>query len=219
MPPRFFTVSDNTLRSTTSPLISSLGAGYGVIYSCNSCGRTLRGANGPIEAILDPQHGSRWLDAIGCGPMLIVSERVIDAWQTDGLGELPYHPLNFLPPFPRKLRGTEPPNYYWIDGGGLRGALLDFDASGFAGVKFCPECSTRSDNIWATGELQASRPWPFVLRPGSWNGAHLFTTDLSHTAFFCTDALLNCAARHRLTNFKFIALEDGRNPNKMVRYM
>jgi hypothetical protein len=217
----FFTVGSNSLGNPASPWITRLGAGFGVVYRCNSCARTLHGADGPIEAELDPRKGARWFDVVGCGafPLLVVSERVVNAWQTENLGDLPCHPLTLLPPFPPKLRGIDPPKYYWIDGARLRGALLDFDASGFVDVEFCPECGTRSDDVRKTSQLQLSRPWPYVLRQGSWTGLPLFTTDLSDTAFFCTDVLVSLAARHRLTNFRFIALEDCRDASRMVRYM
>ena len=102
----------------------------------------------------------------------------------------------------------------------MRGALMDFDASGFVDVRFCPECGTRTDDISATGTRRQSAPYPYAFRLGTWNGDHLFTTDLSPCAFFCTERVLECARKHRLTNFRFTAAEDGPQPgSKGIDYL
>jgi hypothetical protein len=37
----------------------------------------------------------------------------------------------------------------------------------------------------------------------------LFTTDLSPTAFFCTNQVVDCARRNRHSNFRFLPVELG----------
>lgn len=168
-------------------------------------------AYGPVEAYLDSQEGVKWPDIIGCGhfPFLVLSERALRAFSTEGIGEFVHYEVVIQPPLPKKLEVLNTPRYFRIDGRKMRGARLDFDSSGYVGVKFCPECGTRTDDIGATLKRILSRVYPFVFHPGSWNGANLFTTDLSPCSFFCTKAVLDCARKHRLTNFRFIPVEKG----------
>jgi hypothetical protein len=104
-----------------------------------------------------------------------------------------------------------PAKYFWIDGAKLRGALIDFELSGFVGVKFCPECGTRTDDIEKTYDKQYAQGarFSYVFQGNSWNGLHLFTTDISNTKFFCTERFVACAQKHNFTNFRFIPIEEG----------
>ena len=115
------------------------------------------------------------------------------------------------PPLPKRLAGSEPPRYAWLDGHKMKGALLDFEASGVVDVRFCPDCGTRTDNISATFQRQHERVYPYAFHPGTWDGSSLFTTDLSPCYFFCTKAVVDCAQKHRLTNFRFVPAEQGGN--------
>ncbi|MBI5303122.1 MAG: hypothetical protein HY868_13385 [Chloroflexi bacterium] len=150
---------------------------------------------------------------LGCGafPFLIVSEKTIECWEKDGVGTFPIHKVKIANPLPKKLMETTAPNYFWIDGMELRGALIEFEASGFMGVKFCPECGTRTDNISETFNHQYARgvTFSYVFRENTWNGLNLFTTDISPTAFFCTDLVVECARKYKLTNFRFIPVEEA----------
>ena len=88
---------------------------------------------------------------------------------------------------------------------------MDFEASGFVDVRFCAECGTRTDEISATFHRQHSGVWQYVFRRGTWNGSNVFTTDLSPCRFFCTEAVVDCARKYKLTNFRFIPVEEGAN--------
>ena len=87
---------------------------------------------------------------------------------------------------------------------------MDFDASGYVDVRFCAACGTRSDDIGATFDRQHADPPPAtVFEHDDSLGFDLFTTDLSPMAFFCTDRVLRCASRNRLTNIEFCRVEEG----------
>jgi hypothetical protein len=209
--PQFFTVSDNSIDKLGYPWIYGLEKGLPDPMPCRRCGAVLGDPTGVLEGALEPRKGSRWPDVTGCGeyPLLIFSVRVVTAWEKERLGRLPRHRVKLLRPFPKRLEHTRPPHYYWARGDKLKGALLDFKGSGFIGVKFCPKCGVRSDNIEKTYDRQHSAIWPLVFRKGTWTGLNLFTTDLSPTAFFCTEKLVECAAKHKLTNFRFVPVEEG----------
>jgi hypothetical protein len=179
-------------------------------------------AAGDIDVTLEPRKGSAWPDVLGCGayPFFIVSKRVIEAWRQEGIGPFPHHRVNILSPLPEKLRSRPHPQYFWLDGTGLRGALLDFAASGFVGVRFCPRCGNRTEDIGATYERRRSTAFPFEFVPGTWAGAKVFTTDLSPTKFFCTEDIVRCATAYDLTNFRFLRAEDGHAPgSKGIQYL
>jgi len=211
--PRFFSVSDNSNYKRGFPWIQTLGKGFREFYLCGRCApaRSLMYAYGPVEATCEPNKGVMWSDVVGCGhyPFFILSERALRAFAVEGVGTFPQHAVLIQPPFPKRLAASHPPGYFWLDGRKMQGALLDFKASGLVSVRFCPECGTRTDNIGATSERQHSRVFPLVFRTGTWNGAKLFTTDLSPCSFFCTDEVVECARKHKLTNFRFIPVEAG----------
>lgn len=213
--PRFFSVGHNSFSKRGFPWIQSLSKGFRQFYLCKQCAssRSIMYADGPVEAVCDPRKGVKWPDIIGCGhfPFFILSERTIRAFSADGIGEFPHHAVLIQPPLPKKLAVLPAPRYFWLDGQKMKGALLDFDASGFVGMRFCAACGTRTDDITTTFDRQDSGTYPYAFRHNTWNGTHLFTSDLSHTAFFCTERVLDCARRHKLTNFRFVPVEEGVN--------
>jgi hypothetical protein len=151
--------------------------------------------------------------------LFIVTKRVLDDWRDDGIGEFPISPLEILPPLPPLLMNLPMPEYFWLDGEQMPGARLDFEASGFVGTRFCPACGTRLSDIGATYDRQHSGTWPMALVEGSWSGANVFTTDLSPAAFFCTEKVLDCARKHRHTNFRFVPSNVAASPAKGLKYL
>jgi len=209
---RFFRVSDNSFHTRGFPWIARIEVGLEHKGICPECGGSLTQPRGDLQVALERNKGSKWPDAIGCGhyPLLVVSARVLSAWRNAKLGDFPVGGMvTLLPPFPKKLEKHEPPVYCWLDGAMMFGARLDFEASGFVGVQFCSRCSRRWDDIPATFQRQHSQRWGYVFWKGSWKGANLFTTDISPTAFFCTNAVVESAKEHALTNFRFIPVEEG----------
>jgi hypothetical protein len=176
---------------------------------CPECGADGRSPTGDLRGLLDLNRATHWPDAIGCGayPLLIVSERVAEAW--GATGDYPAHRIEFIDPIPTGLRGVTRPEYFWIDGSAMPGARLDFEASGYVGVHFCSTCGRRMDDISKTYDRQHSGVWPYAFVDGSWNGAHLFTTDLSPGVFFCSEDLANISRQCCHTNLRFTPIEQG----------
>jgi hypothetical protein len=219
---KFFSVSNNSVYKMGFPWIQTISSGAEDLPPCQVCGGLGTNIAGDITISLTPGKGTKWPDLMGIGhyPLFIVSERVLDAWRREHVGKYPHHRVEILPPLPKTMKDLSPPAYFWIDGGKMRGALVDFKASGFVGVKFCPACNRRLENTSATYDRQHSKTWPYAFVPGSWKGENLFTTDISDTRFFCTDVVLECARKYKLTNFRFIPIEEGNGSgSKGVEYL
>jgi hypothetical protein len=158
-----------------------------------------------IELRPDPEKGTLWPDAIGCGGGMMglyVSDRVKESLDRGGIRYGKAFPAVVSRPYPKKLKSQSPPKYFYVTG--ELGAKIDFEASGFK-IKFvCPRCGhIRID--------PASKPVRDVIKPESWNGSDIFYTDLSKTAHFCSERLLALARESRWTNFRFVPLEEAHN--------
>lgn len=213
----FFRICDNSFDKRGYPWGQDILRGYNVVGRCFECseeGTRISVVRGEVEIGLAPRKGSQWPDMIGCGhyPLFIISRRMMDDWRNDGVGEFPSAPVLIAEPLPKKLAGTRPPEYVWLDGKQMQGALLDFDVSGYVDVQFCPSCGTRTDDISATHRRRDDTRngiWHDTFVEGSWNGANIFTTDLSPCVFCCTWKVVECARRHKHTNVRFVPIEAG----------
>ena len=219
--PSFFSISDNTLSTRGYPWIGSIVEGRTPLSFCIACRAPQNHANGKIKVLFERRKGTKWADALG-GEYFIVSQRVIDCWEIEGIGVLPIQPVEIAEPYPKKLEGTEPPKYFWIDGRKLNGALVDFQASGYVNFGFCSECGRRIENISETFKRQyaTGAKFSYVFQENTWNGLNLFTTNISYRKFFCTEKIVECARKYRLTNFRFIPIEEGAAfASKGLKYM
>jgi len=108
------------------------------------------------------------------------------------------------------LSPADAPSYFWIDGERHLAGRMDFEASGYVDVRFCPECGTWSDDIERTYDRRhAEPPPPVVIDYDIDSGLKLFATDLAPTMFFCTERVLACAREHGLINLAFRPSERG----------
>lgn len=208
----FFSISDNTLSTRGYPWIRSIVEGLTPLSFCIACRAPQDYANGKIRVLFERRKGTKWPDALGGAyAYFIVSQRVIDCWEIEGIDTFPIQPVEIAEPYPQKLEGTNPPKYFWIDGKKLNGALVDFQASGFVNFGFCSECGRRIENISETFKRQyaTGAKFSYVFQENAWNGLNLFTTDISYAKFFCTEKIVECARKYRLTNFRFIPIEEG----------
>jgi hypothetical protein len=118
--------------------------------------------------------------------------------------------VEFVEPNESGLSLDDAPRYFWIEGKRHFAAKMDFEGSGFVDVRFCGECGNRTDNISLTHRRQhADPPPPTIFDYAESSGFDLFTSDLSPTAFFCTNRVFDCARRHKLTNLAFCPVEQG----------
>ena len=207
----FYSISHNSFDGVYIPWIQSVVHGLFEREQCTVCGITPNEPDGDLDVRLEGKETRSWPDALGCGayPLLVVSDRSLSAWRDDGIEAYVGGSINVVGPMPIGLSSTTMPAYQWIDGRRHRAATLDFEASGYIGVRFCPKCGNRTHNIRETYKRQQSGAWPYQLRERSWSGKDLFTTDLSPTAFFCTRKVVDSIARAQLTNFRLVPLEEG----------
>lgn len=190
---------------------------------CPVCDRERSEPTGTIALQLEQNKGNFWPDVLGSGagyPLFIISSRVVQEWTKLGLADFLITPIEIVPPIPEKLRRQPIQNYYWIDGGKLLGAKMDFEASGFVDVQFCPECGSRTDDISGTFKKQHQQLYPYTFIEGSYSGKDIFTTDLSPTSFFCTNRIVQCATDNGFTNFRFVPVEWGAGyVGKAIQYL
>jgi hypothetical protein len=99
----------------------------------------------------------------------------------------------------------------------MNGAALDYERSGFVGVRRCA-CGKVLYDVARTYDRQQGGQAPYAFVEGSWHGADMFTTDFSPNLFFCTEKVLQCATAHRLTNFRFVPAERGFYVGRGLKY-
>jgi len=160
---------------------------------------------------IEESRATKWPDIIGSGhqsSFAIVSQRVIEAWEMEGIGTFPCFPVCVAPPFLKTLT-TEPPVYYRLDYKKMVGAELDFEASGYVNAKACEHCGKFIDDWKQSGILQRGKIYPYVLKPGTWNGANVFCPKMPERYMYCTDKVVECAHKYKLTNFAFRPFEIG----------
>ena len=203
----FYQVGHRTFHARGMPWIAEFTQGVVEKDQCASCGAPDYFPRGDMRALLEPV-GTQWPDLIGNGDLvglLVASGRFVEALRSCGvrveLGGL----VEFDDPGPKRLSLAEAPEYHWINGERHLAARMDFEASGFVGVKYCPECGARSYDISATNEIR------FVFDYDASSRQDLFTTDMNPWAFFCTERVLECARAHRPTNVAISRVEDGQS--------
>jgi hypothetical protein len=167
--------------------------------------------NRPLDALIEISKGSKWTDIIGNGSQpyfTIVSQRVLEIWEAEGIGKFPAFPIRILPPYPRKLT-TTPPIYYRLDYQQMEGAELDLEASGFLNAKKCNVCGQFSFNWLQSDRFTRHNLIPYKLKEETWNGANVFRPKYPVGFTFCTERVVDCATKHKMTNFRFIPFEIG----------
>lgn len=215
----FYSIGDNTFDKRGMPWAWRIADGLVDHGACGTCGRGRLRPAGDLKVLLEERRGTLWPDLLGCAYLyLVASMRFVDAMREDGVHLEPGGTVEVLEPVPARLSLQDAPCYVWIDGWKHRAGRMDFEASGYVGVRFCEACGARSHDIEATSRRQRAVPAPpTVFDYDDGLGLDLFTTDLSPLAFFCTDRVLRCASRNKLTNIRFCRVEEGKYA-KPIKY-
>jgi len=185
--------------------------------ACVACGKEWREEKEnyydmSLDAQVERDKGSKWPDMIGNGsePCLkIISQRVLEAWESEGFGHFPSFPVRIIPPFPKKVV-SEPPMYYRLDNSKLEGVELDWEASGFCDAKICNICGKLSWNENKSFKMETEQIVPLAFKEGTWTGMDIFCSKhVGH--MFCTEKVIDCAVKHKLTNCSFVPCEIAGN--------
>lgn len=209
---RFYEISHNTAYKRGMPEIDEIVNGLLDDGPCPTCGVGRRTPTGDLSVRLGRTRARSWPDAVACGdyPCFVVSEPFVTAMNGCGVDVVLGGSVAFVGPNPSGLSLEEAPQYFWVDGSRCRAGTMDFEASGYVDVRFCPGCGTRSHDISRTYDRQHSLPPPAqTLTYDETSGLDLFTTDLSPTVFFCTERVLRCSKKHKLTNLAFYPTKKG----------
>ena len=201
----FYSFSSNSCFTRGVPGVYAGHAESRVVSECSDCGTRVTRPVGTIRLQMEPEKGTLWPDVLwtsGGFMGLYVSERVVGVLRSANARFGDAFPALVERPYPRKLKKTTPAQYFLITG--ECGAKYDFAASGYAIKSVCPACGRIKHD-------PASRPTRDQFLAGTWNGSDIFYTDLSPSAHFCTERILDLARSYRWTNFRFVPLEDSYN--------
>ena len=208
----FYGIGHNTFDNRGMPWISRFASGIDTVPACSVCRRGGRRASSNVSALLEDKTARHWPDLLGCGELLlfVVSERFVDALATNGMNVEVGGRVVIQEPVSKGLRVSDAPAYHWVDGERHRAAAMDYEASGFVDPVHCNGCGRVSYDIAKTNARRhGNPPAPIVFHYDETSGLELFTTDRTALSFFCTERVLQCAKRHRLSNVAFRPVEQG----------
>jgi len=209
---QFYDICDNNSYKRGMPETTYIVKGLEDKGPCPTCGVGRRTPTGDLQVRLGKTRARVWPDLLACGdyPCFVISERFLNAMRQCGVHVVLGGRVDFVGPNESGLSLEDAPQYYWVDGERCRAAKMDFEASGYVDVRFCPDCGVRSNDISRTYDRQHADPPPgTVFEYDDTSGLDLFTTDLAPTAFFCTQRVLDCARQHKLINLAFVPVEQG----------
>lgn len=209
---QFYDISHNTAYKRGMPEIRDIVAGLIDRGPCPTCGVGRRSPKGDLQVQLAKTNARTWPDLLACGeyPCFVISDRFAAAMDNCGLQLRIGGRVVFVGPNESGLSLDHAPKYFWVDGTQSQAGKMDFEASGYVDMRFCPDCGVASYDISRTYDRQHSDPPPGQLfEYDNSSGLDLFTTDLAPTLFFCTSQVYDCARRHRLINIAFRPTEQG----------
>ncbi len=210
--PSFYVFGDNTFSNRGFAWAASIHPRSEVIYQiCPKCGSVKYYPNGDFDVTLE--KGNKYPDILGCGayPFLIVSDKVIRAWQEADVCCFHTYEVNITEIKSAKLKDLPAPQYYRVEIDGS--CRIDLEASGAKVVKLCPECH----HLVTLPSVLNS----FRMVSGSWDGSSLFRDQVNYPMVpFCTETIVKIAFQHRLTNFRFEPMSGPLDPrNKGIDYL
>lgn len=170
---------------------------------CKTCGSMERYPSREYD--LDLENGSKYPDYLGCGayPFFIVSEKVIQDWESENITGFSYFEVGIRSIKSKKLQGIEPPKYFNVVVNSS--CELDFTQMGVKIIDQCKECH----------KIELSKPtWELDLlavKDGSWDGSDLFTAKHFPRKILCSEKVLDVARRYKHTNCIIISVKDAWN--------
>ena len=209
---KFYSIEDRTFFTHGVPWIEEYISGVVNHGECGECGGLLDHGREEMVARLKRNRCRLWPDLIGSGHMLlmVMSELFVNALREEGMRVETGGRVTFAEPLRNCLSLSDAPSYFWIDGEQMRAASMDYEASGYVGTRNCSRCGRVSFDIRASyARLDEDPPPPIMFDYDESLGFDLFTTDFTPKRFFCTERVLECAKRHRLTNIAFSPVEAG----------
>ncbi len=210
--PSFYVFGDNTFSNRGFAWAASIHPRSEVVHQiCPKCGSVKSYPKGAFDVTLD--KGSKYPDVLGCGayPFLIVSDKVIQAWQEAGVCCFHTYDVKVEKIKSARLKDLPAPHYYRVE---IEGSCrIDLEASGAKAVKFCPECHHL---VTRPAVLNS-----FHMISGSWDGSSLFRDQVLYPMVsFCNETIIKIAFQHRLTNFRFEPMAGPLDPeNKGIDYL
>jgi len=178
---------------TLHPRLSEISA------SCDVCniGRLYPEKYPERSFTVDVEGGSAYPDVLACGayPLLIVSEAVIEDWESQQVTGYEKFPVNIGRVEEVKNKLANPPQYYHIKVNGR--CLLNLNAMGVEVAFHCPKCGyTEIRNRPLMG-------CKFVIVSATWDGSDLFVNPYFPAVVFCSRRVFELAGQNRRTNFRF----------------
>lgn len=167
---------------------------------CAECGVVEHYPTGAFGVIVE--GGTKYPDLLGCGayPFLIVSQKVITAWQQAEITAFHTYPVSIALVKARKLQGVAQPQYFRVEIDGR--CEIDLVASGVQLIRLCPECGRVIEQPTMAHERS------YRMKTGSWDGSPIFRDPILYPRInFCTARMLEVAREHRFTNVRFEPME------------
>lgn len=190
----YYELTDNSPFERQWPMAVSIRPTSRLIHwQCPECGRTDNRPSGTFDVVLE--GGSKFPDLLGCGayPLLIVSERVVATWKSEGIGWFLEHPVGIADVQDSQVKRELAPKYYRIEIVGE--GRVDVVASGGRVKRICNRCGGF--------ETEPTLIQRFKVFEGSWDGADLFR---DHVFFprvsFCTDKVAKLIRAKGFTNVR-----------------
>lgn len=210
--PSAYVFSDNSIHTRGFTWAMSIIPRSEMISKvCTRCRAVKRYPSGEFDVAVE--GGSRYPDVLGCGayPFLIVSERVIEAWQGAAIDCFHTFAVGLANVKSKRLAGAPAPHYYRVEIDGR--CQIDVPRSGVEVVLLCPQC-----HHLVTRPAISPR---FQMVPGSWDGTPLFRDALHYPRVsFCTQLIIDLATQHKLTNFRFEPMAGPFNPaSRGIEYL
>ncbi len=166
---------------------------------CASCGVKIDTKSFEDAVIWVGSSGTRWTDVLSNIDGLIVSRRVVEALETNGLSGFSAHPVKIEKIESKKLSSLLPPQYFLLD---IHGRFeIEQNQLDDEGGSVCPACNYRTPSENNSYRWKVKR---LVPKLDTWDGSDLaLTSNLRNATKYCSKRFVKLANQHKWTNFIF----------------